>query len=62
MRLYPADKIYEEAAFIGYYMHWNRSEILAMSHKERTRWCQEISKINSKLNDEPENVFDIRNC
>ncbi|WP_347495173.1 DUF6760 family protein [Ruminococcus sp. NK3A76] len=56
---YPADKIYEEMAFIGYYMHWQNSEIARFSHKERQRWCKEISRINSKLNDEPENIFNI---
>ena len=56
---YPAEKIYEEMAFIGYYMHWQHDEIAAFSHKERQRWCKEISRINSRLNDEPENVFKI---
>ena len=46
-------------AFIGYYMHWQNSEIEQFSHMERQRWCREISRINSKLNDEPENVFKI---
>ena len=59
MQLYPADKIYEEVAFIGYYMHWGHDEVLSMSHMERIRWCKEISKINRKLNDELKNVFDI---
>ncbi|MBQ8687597.1 MAG: hypothetical protein IJ512_03480 [Ruminococcus sp.] len=49
MNLYPADKIYEEAAFIGYYMHWSREAIFDMPHLERMRWCDEISKINQKL-------------
>ncbi len=57
--MYPADKIYEEAAFIGYYLHWNHDEIMDMPHRERLRWCKEVSKINSKLNNEPKNVFDI---
>ena len=57
--MYPADKIYEEAAFIGYYMHWAHDEIMEMPHRERLRWCKEVSKINSKLNNEPKNVFDI---
>lgn len=57
--MYPADKIYEEAAFIGYYMHWNYEEIMNMPHRERLRWCKEVSKINSKLNNEPKNIFDI---
>ncbi len=27
---------------------------MGLSHLERIRWCGEISKINRKLNDEPE--------
>ena len=57
--LYPADKIYEEIAFLAYYTHWQCGEIASFSHNERRRWCEEISKINSKLNDEPENIFKI---
>ena len=53
---YPSDKIYEEAGFIGYYMHWSREEIMEMSHLERIRWCSEISRINRKLSSEPEQV------
>lgn len=58
IEVYPADKIYEEAAFIGYYMHWSHDDIMAMSHAERIRWCREISNINSQLNNEPKNVFE----
>ena len=50
IRLYPDDRLYEEAAFIGYYFHWSREEILQLSHLERVRWCDEISKINRKTN------------
>ncbi|WP_165445215.1 DUF6760 family protein [Bacilliculturomica massiliensis] len=56
---YPAEKIYEEIAFIAYYTHWSHDEIMSLSHGDRLRWCREISKINSKLNQEPENVFQI---
>lgn len=59
IKTYPEDKIYEEAAFIAYYNHWSHDEIMLMSHRDRLRWCDEISKINSKLNQEPENVFKI---
>ena len=27
-------------------------------HRERRRWCEEISRINRQLNDEPANIFD----
>jgi hypothetical protein len=30
-----------------------------LEHGERRRWCEEISKINRKLNDEPKNMFEI---
>ncbi len=32
-----------------------------MEHKERRRWCEEISRINRKMNDEPDrkNPFDF---
>jgi hypothetical protein len=51
------DKVYEEAAFIAYYLHWNHDDIMELSHRDRIRWCKEVSRINGKLNDEPENVF-----
>lgn len=58
--MYPADKVYEEAAFLGYYLHWSREEVLGLSHLERLRWCREVSSINARLNDEhePENIFE----
>lgn len=56
---YPIDKIYEEAAFIAYYFKWSLAEIMSMEHRDRRRWCEEISRINRNLNDEPENVFDV---
>ncbi|WP_092367885.1 DUF6760 family protein [Enterocloster lavalensis] len=59
MTVYPADKIYEEAAFIAYYMHWSHDDIMQMSHRDRLRWCREISRINSRLNQEPENAFRV---
>lgn len=59
---YPIDRIYQEAAFIAYYFHWSHEEIMSMEHRERRRWCEEISKINEKLNDEKkDNVFDVFN-
>ena len=30
-----------------------------LEHGERRRWCEEISKINRNLNDEPKNIFDV---
>ncbi|TAM54879.1 MAG: hypothetical protein EPN57_04505 [Paraburkholderia sp.] len=43
-------RLYEEIAFIAYHLHWSRADILSMAHSERRRWCEEISKINDKIN------------
>ncbi len=51
--MYPADKIYEEAAFVAYYVHWSRDEVMNLTHNERIRWCKEISEINRKISREP---------
>ncbi|MFH5187477.1 DUF6760 family protein [Paenibacillus sp. TAB 01] len=61
---YPVDKIYEEAGFIAYYFHWPHDEIMSMEHRERRQWCEEISRINKKMNSSEEtqdNPFDVFN-
>ncbi|KNY25321.1 DUF6760 family protein [Pseudobacteroides cellulosolvens] len=49
----------EEAAFIAYYFHWSHDEIMSMEHKDRRKWCKEISRINKELSDEPDNAFEV---
>ncbi|MDO4503995.1 MAG: hypothetical protein Q4B84_02485 [Clostridia bacterium] len=48
---------------MAYYFHWSRSELMLLSHKERIRFCEEVSKINKKMNadssDKKVNIFDI---
>ena len=43
--------IYEEVAFIAYHFHWSHDEVMNLEHRARRRWCEEISKINKKLNE-----------
>ncbi len=64
LRLYPKERLYEECAFLAYYTHWSREEIMQLSHTDRNRWCGEISKINSKINaasggEEKKNIFSV---
>lgn len=61
MNRYPVERIFEEVAFIAYYFHWNHDDIMTMEHRDRRRWCEEISRINRQLNDEPDNMFDVFN-
>ncbi|HXG30006.1 MAG TPA: DUF6760 family protein [Thermodesulfobacteriota bacterium] len=57
---YPLDRIYEEVAFIAYHFHWPYEEIMNMEHRERRRWCEEISKINRRLSGEKErSILDV---
>ncbi len=37
-------------SFISYYFHWSESEVMALDHAGRRRWCSEISAINKSLN------------
>ncbi len=49
---YPLDRLHEEVAFIAYHFHWDYEAIVNMEHRERLQWCEEVSKINKKLNGE----------
>jgi uncharacterized protein DUF6760 len=55
-------QLYAEIAFIAYHFHWPYGELMTLEHRERRRWCSEISNINRKLDGKPEtiNPFDIR--
>lgn len=55
--MYPAERIYEEAAFIAYYLHWSHDDIMALPNPERLRWCKEISNINRNMEEVPEHPF-----
>ena len=59
MTTYPLSQLYEEMAFIAYHFHWSYKELMNMDHRERRRWCEEISKIHRKINDQPENIFKV---
>ena len=47
--LYPRENLYREMAFLAYYLHWSDEALMALDHRERRRWCREVSAINKKL-------------
>lgn len=51
---HPLDRLYEEVAFIAYYLHWDHDSIMNMEHGERRRWVEEVSRINRKVSGEKE--------
>lgn len=58
MKGYPLSQLYEEMAFIAYHFHWSSEELMTLEHAERRRWCQQISSINRKLDEEPSNSIE----
>jgi hypothetical protein len=60
LKAYPIGQLYEEMAFIAFHFHWDNAELMALEHRERRRWCQEISTINERLDNPKPNPFDIR--
>ncbi len=47
---YPSQRLFEEVAYIAYYLHWPHDQIMQMEHRERQRWVAEIARINQHLN------------
>ena len=52
MTSYPLEALYEEVAFLAYHLHWPYAELLELEHRDRHRWCNEVSGINRKLNEQ----------
>jgi hypothetical protein len=38
-------------AFLSYYLHWPRDDVMAMEHRDRREWVRQISAINSRINE-----------
>ncbi len=50
------EELFREIAFIGYYFHWDEERILRMPEIDRRKYCEEINRINRKINGE-KNLF-----
>jgi hypothetical protein len=59
MRAYPVASLYEEMAFIALHLHWSHSDLMELEHRDRRRWCREISAINRTLDGAPSNPFEL---
>lgn len=46
---YPHDALHREIAFLAYYLHWDHDTLLGLEHRDRQRWCAEVSAINRTL-------------
>ena len=43
---YAADRLFEEVAYVAYYLHWDLEAILDLEHPLRHRFIEEIGSIN----------------
>lgn len=43
------DRLWEEAAYLAYYLHWSLNEILDLPHGVRIRMIEEVGKIHNQL-------------
>jgi len=48
---YAPDRVWEEVAYVAYYLHWDLDKILDLEHPVRTRVITEIGKIHSRSDD-----------
>lgn len=46
---YATDRLYEEAAYVAYHFHWALDDILDLEHPIRTRFVNEIARINQRM-------------
>jgi len=49
---YATDRVWEEVAYVAYYLHWDLDRILDLEHPVRTRVINEIGKIHSRSTEE----------
>ncbi|MDY6892242.1 MAG: DUF6760 family protein [Chloroflexota bacterium] len=51
MKGYPLEDLFEEVAYIAYYLHWPLDDILMMEHDDRREWVEKIAEINRRLSE-----------
>jgi hypothetical protein len=49
---YPSERLYEEVAYVSYYLHWPYDQVMEMEHRERQRWVAEVARINKRINEQ----------
>ena len=46
---YASDRLYAEVAYLAYYLHWTRDDILDLEHLERQRFVAEVAALNTRI-------------
>jgi hypothetical protein len=48
---YATERLYAEIAYVAYYLHWSREDILDLEHAERQRFVTEIGSLNTRISE-----------
>ena len=46
---YAVDRLFEEIAYVAYYLHWSLDSILDLEHPLRLRLIEEICRIHRQM-------------
>ena len=46
---YAEGRLYEEVAYLAYYLHWSRDAILDLEHPERQRFVAQVASLNGRV-------------
>jgi len=46
---YATEQLYTEVAYVAYYLHWSRDDILDLEHAERQRYVAEVGDLNTRI-------------
>jgi hypothetical protein len=44
----PADRLYQEVAYVAYHLHWSLGEILDLEHPLRQRFVDEVGRLERR--------------
>ena len=47
--MYATERLYAEIAYIAYYLHWSRDDLLDLEHRERRRYVAEVAALNTRI-------------
>jgi hypothetical protein len=53
---YPSNRLFEEVAYLGYYLHWPYDQIMQLDHLERQRWVAEVGRIHERLREQADDL------
>lgn len=48
---YPLKRIFEEVAYLAYYLHWPMDSILSLEHRDRQKWVEEVGRMNKEISE-----------